>query len=54
MTLDYGLGLFFLGCSLTMIGFFIAYQIGSKSLTKKEELSEVEKSIQYLKGGSDE
>ena len=39
MTIDYGILLFFLGSLITIIGFYIAYDIGSRPLKKKEKTS---------------
>jgi len=39
MTIGYGLLLFFLGSLITIIGFYIAYDIGSRPLKKKEKTS---------------
>ena len=50
--LTHGILFFFIGCSMTLIGFFIAFLVINYNLSKqyKKELSEVEKSIQDLKG----
>jgi|TARA_B110000908_G_scaffold132428_1_gene155907 hypothetical protein len=37
MPVSYGIGLFFLGCTLTIIGLGIAYHYGSKSLEEKDK-----------------
>ena len=47
--LAHGLGMFFMGCTITIIGFFIAYTVATRTQKKSKELSEVEKSIQDLK-----
>jgi len=39
MTIGYGILLFFLGSLITIIGFYIAYDIGSRPLKKKEKTS---------------
>ena len=39
MTIGYGLLLFFLGSLITLIGFYIAYDIGSRPLKKEEKTS---------------
>ena len=46
--------MFFVGCSITFIGFFIAYMVASNVVMKKEpkELSEVEKSLKNLRYGT--
>ena len=46
--LAHGLGMFFMGCTITIIGFFIAYTVATRTQKKPEELSEVEKSLQKL------
>ena len=48
MTLTHGLIMFFIGVPLTVIGFFIAYTVASRTQKKPEELSEVEISLQKL------
>ena len=48
MTLTHGLIMFFIGVPLTVIGFFIAYTVASKTQKKPEELTEVQKSIEEL------
>jgi len=49
MTIGYGLGLFLIGTTLTIIFMAIAYHIGSRPLKKEEELNEAEKTILKLK-----
>jgi len=39
MTIGYGILLFFLGSLITIIGLYIAYDIGSRPLKKKENTS---------------
>jgi len=39
MTIGYGLLLFFLGSLITIIGFYIAYNVGSRPLKKKDKSS---------------
>ena len=39
MTIGYGLLLFFLGSLITIIGFYIAYDIGSRPSKKEEKTS---------------
>tara|TARA_S200000501_G_scaffold150223_1_gene141667 strand:+ start:122 stop:292 length:171 start_codon:yes stop_codon:yes gene_type:complete len=48
----YGIGMFFIGVPITIIGFFIAYTIAYKSVMSKDEkkLTEVQKSIKDLYG----
>ena len=36
MTLEYGILLFFIGMTLTIVGLFLAYHYGSKSKERKE------------------
>jgi len=50
MDFEHGLAMFFIGCTITIIGFFIAYTVATRTQKKSKELSEVEKSIQDLKG----
>ena len=51
MDIEHGFLMFFMGCSITFIGFFIAYMVASNVVMKKEpkELSEVEKSLKNLR-----
>ena len=48
----HGIGMFFIGVPITIIGFFIAYTIAYKSVMGKDEkkLTEVQKSIKDLYG----
>ena len=39
MTVNYGILLFFLGSLITIIGLYIAYNIGSRPSKKKEKTS---------------
>ena len=52
MDLQHGILLFVIGCSVTLIGFFIAFLIinynRKKDKKKKEPLSSVEKSLKDL------
>ena len=48
MTTIHGIIMFFIGVPLTVIGFFIAYTVASKTQKKPEELTEVQKSIKEL------
>ena len=52
MDLTHGLGMFFIGVPITIMGFFIAYTVAYKSVMYKDKkkLSEVEKSIKDLYG----
>ena len=54
MDIEHGLLMFFVGCSITFIGFLIAYMVASNVVMKKEpkELSEVEKSLKNLRYGT--
>ena len=54
MDIEHGFLMFFVGCSITFIGFFIAYMVASNVVIKKEpkELSEVEKSLKNLRYGT--
>ena len=54
MDIELGFLMFFMGCSITFIGFFIAYMVASNVVMKKEpkELSEVEKSLKNLRYGT--
>ena len=48
----HGIGMFFIGVPITIIGFFIAYNVAYKSVMDKDkkELNEVQKSIKDLYG----
>ena len=52
MTVELGIGLFFLGCTITIVGFFIAYYVAYMTTVGKKKviLSEAEKSIKHLYG----
>ena len=52
MDIAHGIGMFFIGVPITIIGFFIAYTIAYKSVMGKDEkkLTEVQKSIKDLYG----
>ena len=52
MDLTHGILMFFIGCSITLIGFFIAFLVIRYNISKeyKEELTEVQKSIKELHG----
>ena len=54
MDIEHGFLMFFVGCSITFIGFLIAYMVASNVVMKKEpkELSEVEKSLKNLRYGT--
>ena len=51
--LTHGLIFFLIGCSITLIGFFIAFLVIRYNLSKemKKELTEVQKSIKELNKG---
>tara|TARA_B110000914_G_scaffold225375_1_gene245868 strand:+ start:1031 stop:1195 length:165 start_codon:yes stop_codon:yes gene_type:complete len=49
MTTGYGLGLFFLGTTLSVLGFMIAYMIGGRPSKKEEELNEAQKTLLKIK-----
>ena len=40
MTLEHGLLMGFIGCSVTFIGFFIAYMVASNNVAKKNKPKE--------------
>ena len=48
MNITHGLIMFFIGVPITLLGFYIAYSIASRTVKKKESLTEVEKSIKDL------
>jgi len=52
MDLTHGILMFFIGCSITLIGFFIAFLVIRYNISKeyKRELTEAEKSIKELHG----
>ena len=52
MDLTHGILMFAMGCSITLIGFFIAFLVIRYNLSKemKKELTEVQKSIKELHG----
>ncbi len=53
MNFEYGLAMFFIGCTLTVIGFFIAFMVASrvvhKANKKNRPLSSVEQSLKDLR-----
>ena len=49
--LTHGFIFFLIGCTITVIGFFIAYTVASRTQKKPEELTEVQKSIEELNKG---
>ena len=55
LDITHGIGMFFIGCTVTFIGFFIAYMVASNVAMNKEpkELSDVEKSLKDLGYGED-
>ena len=52
MDLIHGIGMFFIGVPMTIVGLFIAYTVAYKSVISedKEELTEAQKSIKHLHG----
>ena len=48
MDLQHGFLLFFIGCSLTFIGFFIAYMVANKVFMKKSKKKRVKGPIDDL------
>ena len=48
MNITHGLIMFFIGVPITLLGFYIAYSIASRTVKKKESLTEVEQSIKDL------
>ena len=52
MDIAHGLLFAFIGCSITFIGFFIAFLVMQHNYNKetKKELTEVQKSLRDLKG----
>ena len=52
MDITHGLGMFFIGVPITIIGFFIAFLVIRYNLSKemKKELTEVQKSVKNLYG----
>ena len=49
MTVEHGIAFFFIGCTVTVVGFFIAYYVAMATVGKKKVvLSEVEKSIEHF------
>ena len=52
MTVEHGIGLFFLGCTITVVGFFIAYYVAYITTVGKKKviLSEAQKSIKHIFG----
>ena len=53
MDFEHGLAMFFIGCTLTVIGFLIAFMIASKVVHKENKknrpLSSVEQSLKELR-----
>ena len=53
MNFEYGLAMFFIGCTITVIGFFIAFMVASrvvhKANKKNRPLSSVEQSLKDLR-----
>ncbi len=59
MDLQHGFLLFFIGCTITFIGFFIAYSVASKNIMKKNikkeksPLDDLNKNMPGSKAGDD-
>ena len=49
MDFEHGILLFFIGCTLTVIGFYIAQSIGSRTVKPKEKLTSVQQSLKDLR-----
>ena len=53
MNFEYGLAMFFIGCTITVIGFLIAFMVASrvvhKANKKNRPLSSVEQSLKDLR-----
>lgn len=49
MQLEDGIFLGIIGSVLTVVGFYIAFAVGSKQIEPEEELTEVQKSLKDLK-----
>ena len=49
MDFEHGILLFFIGCTLTVIGFYIALSIGSRTVKPKEKLTSVQQSLKDLR-----
>tara|TARA_B100000902_G_C27051179_1_gene784243 strand:+ start:445 stop:600 length:156 start_codon:yes stop_codon:yes gene_type:complete len=50
MTFTDGILLMIIGCTLTVVGFYIALSIGSRSVKPKEKLTSVQQSLKDLMG----
>ena len=48
MDLAHGFGLFFIGSTLTVIGFLIAFMVASRQNKPKEKLTSVQQSLKDL------
>ena len=48
MDLAHGFGLFFIGTTLTVIGFLIAFMVASRQNKPKEKLTSVQQSLRDL------
>ena len=56
MTAQYGIGMFFFGTTITLIGFLIAFLVinfNQKRLKVKEELTDVQRSLKELNANKD-
>ena len=49
MDFEHGILLFFIGCTLTVIGFYIALSIRSRTVKPKEKLTSVQQSLKDLR-----
>ena len=53
MNFEYGLAMFFIGCTITVIGFLIAFMVASRVVHKENKknrpLSSVEQSLKNLR-----
>ena len=53
MNFEYGLAMFFIGCTITVIGFLIAFMVASRVVHKENKknrpLSSVEQSLKELR-----
>ena len=49
--LTHGFLFFLIGCTVTLVGFFIAYLVATRNMRRtKKELTEVQRSLEKLKG----
>ena len=49
--LTHGLIFSLIGCTVTFVGFFIAYMVASRSQEKPRELTDIEKQLKELNKG---